>query len=119
MIAQAALVDLNKWRKQQTEEIKRKEKLLADQMKAAVPENLAKWLKADGEEVIKTLIEDGACGRNFYSKRMAFYNRAHGYTSLKEFAQRLQQLKEVWNHNIGIHVAWNGRSEIGVQFYVF
>lgn len=119
MIAQTALVDLNKWRKEQKKEIARKEKLLADQMKAAVPENLAKWLEADGNETIKMLIEKGSAVHFYHHTSKINDSRIYGYSSLKEFAQRFEQLKINWNNSVGIYPVLEGEEILKVSFKAF
>lgn len=117
MIKKTALVDLNKWRKEQNEEIARKEKLLADQMKAAVPENLDQWLSYHGNIIINRIVREGHDSHRYYL--MDTDQELYGYISLKEFAQRFEQLKINWNNSVGIYLVLEGEEALKVSFKAF
>lgn len=114
-ISKNAFTIFNSTKKRMLDIIDHNQKSLTAELKAAIPENLAKWNEEGGYSTIKNLIECGHSSGKYYNNIEDKIN--YGFTSLKEFGKRLRSLQKAWNNTVKISICQE-KHRIEVSFNV-
>ena len=100
----AAITKLRSWIKDFNTEKQKRETALAAQLVKAIPGSLRAWREECGSIIVENLLEYGAASRKYRRDEGGIY----GFTSLKEFERRFEELRTAWEGVVEISISWDG-----------